>query len=65
VTETIAKRGSTASEYVNATCFGAVFTVTLADGEVFSNAACAHAEAGSTSAASVTMSSARLTVPSG
>jgi len=65
VTETIAKRGSTASEYVNATCFGAVFTVTLADGAVFRSAACAHAEPGSASAASAARTSARLTAPSG
>ena len=38
---------------------------TLADGTVFSNAACAHAEPGSAKAASRTRSSARFTAPSG
>src|SRR5262249_46763857 len=57
VTETIAKRGSTASEYTSATCFGDVLTTTLADGRVRSSAACANAAAGSVSAASATAAS--------
>src|SRR5690348_10004864 len=64
VTETIAKRGSTASEYVSATRLGGVLTVTLADGDVFRSAACAHADAGNASAASATIGSARFTAPS-
>ena len=47
VTETIAKRGSTASLKVSATCVGGVFTTPLADGTVRRSAACAHAAAGS------------------
>ena len=39
MTETIAKRGSTASLYVSATWRGGVFTVPLACGTVRSNAA--------------------------
>jgi hypothetical protein len=60
VTETIANRGSTASEYVSATCVGALSRIALADGSVFSSAACANAEAGSRSAASRARRSARL-----
>src|SRR6476646_5958075 len=51
VTDTIAKRGSTASLYVNATCFGGVLSVTLASGTVLISAACAAAAAGRARAA--------------
>src|SRR5437764_13844278 len=50
VTETIANLGSTASLYVSSTRGGALFVITLADGDVCKSAACAHAAAGATAA---------------
>jgi hypothetical protein len=65
VTETIAKRGSTASDYTSETCGGGVLTVTLADGVVLRSAACANAAAGNASAVAATAptTAARLTGP--
>src|SRR4051794_20015506 len=51
VTDTMAKRGSTASLYVRVSCFGEVLTVPLAEGVVRRSAACAQAAAGSARAA--------------
>src|SRR5437764_2246451 len=50
VTETIAKRGSTASLYVSSTRAGGVLTIPPASGDARSRAACAHAVAGTASA---------------
>ena len=62
VTETTAKRGSTASEYTSATECGGVFTILLAAGTVRRSAACAHAVAGraSTDVTQQTSTTARL-----
>src|SRR6185437_17111296 len=62
VTETTAKRGSTASEYTSATDRGGVLTSLLAAGTVRSSTACAHAPAGATSidATQAASTSARL-----
>ena len=49
--ETIANRGSTTSSKVSCTVFGCRSRRALASGNVFSSAACAHAEAGTASAA--------------
>src|SRR3954454_24070618 len=51
VTDTIVERGSTDSLYVRRRSFAGVFSVWLGDGSVRSTAACAHAAAGTASAA--------------
>ena len=65
VTETIAKRGSTASVYVSETRAGGLLTTTLAAGDVRSSAACAEAAAGSASATAAVAMPAQAVRPRG
>src|SRR6266511_2258890 len=57
----IANFRSTASLYVNSSCFGGTLTVPLADGTVRSRVACAHAVAGSANHAASAASATRRT----